>query len=274
MDDRAIARGMRLNLHPLDEDSATRLLQGAVHPDDAPPGYASVADLLATAASLPAVDEGAGAATISAMVEAIRVSGPIPETSQRRSMIGKLFAGKAVVAVALALTAGGAAAASGTLPDQAQAVVSDAVSHVGVNIPHPNHGKSKDHRQDGVDKPSGEDEAPAGDDNSAEDKGMSGVVEELKTHRATDAGPLGQDVCKVASENKCHSGTENKGKGGDDAEDPESDGPKENQGRSDEHGKPEVTPTTPTTGSIATGEDHSGRDLPSSGKGKAGSDDD
>jgi hypothetical protein len=274
MAERSITQGMRPNRHSIDDDSATRLLQGAVHPDDAPPGYASVADLLATAASLPAVDEGAGAPTISAMVEAIRASAPVLETPRRKSMLGKLLAGKALVAVGLVLTAGGAAAATGTLPDQAQAAVSDAASHVGVNIPHPNHGKSKDHRQDGVHKPSGDDEAPAGDDNSADDKGMSGVVDRLKTNRADDAGPLGQDVCKVASENKCHSGTENKGKGGGDNETttPETDGPHENQGRSDEHGKPEVTPTTPTTGSIATGEDHSSRDLPSSDKGKAGSD--
>ena len=85
MDDRSIARGMRPNRHPLDEDSAARLLQGAVHPDDAPPGYAAVADLLVNAASVPALDEDAGAATITAMVEAIRASAPVPETPRRKT---------------------------------------------------------------------------------------------------------------------------------------------------------------------------------------------
>ena len=272
----SIARGMRPNRHPLDEDSASRLLKGLVHPDDAPPGYAAVAGLLNSAAQLPLgpVDEDAAATTVSAMVEVIRGSEPVPQISRRRSMLGKLLAGKALAAVAVVgLTATGAAAATGTLPDKAQGVVSDAVSHVGINVPHPN-GKSAAHRQDGKHKPSGDDEAPSGDDSGDPNKGMSGVVEGLKaTTRATDAGgPLGQEVCKVASDGKCHSGTENAGKGGGDDESttPETEGPKENQGRSDEHGKPEDTPPTP--GSIATGEEHSGKELPVSDKGKAGSD--
>jgi hypothetical protein len=273
VNDRTIAGGMGTNRHPLDEASAARLLQGAVHPDDAPPGYAAVANLLASAAAPGAVDEDAGTATISAMVEAIRSSGPIPEPSRRRSMLGKLLAGKALAAATVvALTAGGAAAATGSLPTPVQGVVSDAVSHVGVAIPHPNHGKSAGHRQDVKHNPSAGDEAPSGDDGSGDGKGMSGVVEGLKTDRAPDAGPLGQDVCKVASDNKCHSGAENRGKGdgGDDTTPPETEGPKENQGRGDEQGKPQDTP--PTTGGIATGEEHSTKDLPVSDEGKAGGD--
>jgi hypothetical protein len=279
MSEPSIAQGMRPNHHSLDEDTASRLLQGVVHPDDAPPGYAAVAGLLHSAAQLPLgpVDEDAAATTVSAMVEVIRDATPAPEISRRKSMLGKLLAGKALAAVAVVgLTATGAAAATGSLPDQAQAVVSDAAGHVGVNIPHPNHGKSKHHRQDGEHKPSGDDEAPSGDDSGEPNKGMSGTVEELKNARATatDPGPLGQDVCVVASKGNCvHPDPENAGKGGGDDEAPETEGPKENQGRSDEHGKPEVTPpTTPATGSIATGEDHSGQDdLPVSDKGKAGS---
>src|SRR5439155_27390614 len=99
MDERAIAGGMRPN-HPLDEDSACRMLQGIVHPDDAPPGFASVAGLLASAAQLPAVDEDAAVTTVSAMVEVIRGTTPVPEPLRRRSMIGKLFAGKALAAMA------------------------------------------------------------------------------------------------------------------------------------------------------------------------------
>ena len=181
---------MRPNRHPLDEDSASRLLQGLVHPDDAPPGYGAVAGLLNSAAQLPlgTVEEDTAAITVSAMVEVIRDATPAPEISRRKTMLGKLLAGKALAAVAvLGLTATGAAAATGSLPDPAQSVVSDAVSHVGIDIPHPNHGKSADHRKDGKDKPSG-DEAPAGD----ESKGMSGTVSTLKDGRSDTAGPLGQ----------------------------------------------------------------------------------
>lgn len=268
MDDRSIARGMKLNRHPLDDDSATRLLQGAVHPDDAPPGYGAVADLLAAAVSVPAIDEDAGADTISAMVAAIQAS-PAPQISGRRTMIGKLLAGKALVAVAvLGLGATGAAAATGALPDTVQGVVSDAVSHVGVDIPHPNHGKSANHRQDG--KHDGSDD-PAGDDQSGDEgKGMSDTVADLKNGRADDAGPLGQDVCVIASDGKCRSGDNHKG-GEDETTPPDTSG--ENRGKSgDDHGRADDEhPTTPTTGSIDTGVEHSDGKGPSD-KGRPDSD--
>jgi hypothetical protein len=248
---------MRPKHHPLDEDSASRLLQGLVHPDDAPPGYGALAGLLNSAAQVPLgpVDEDAAAITVSAMVEVIRDAAPAPETSRRKTMLGKLLAGKALAAAAVAvigLTATGAAAGTGSLPDQAQDVVSEAVSHVGIDIPR---GKSADHRKDGdhrKDK-SGDDEAPAddtaGDDTTGEEpKGMSGVVEGIKSARTAESGPMGQEVCAIASDGKCHSGDEHKGQGGDD-EAPDPDG--ENNGRGDEkngdNGKPEDKPAKPET---------------------------
>jgi len=263
---------MRSKHHPLDEDSASRLLQGHVHPDDAPPGYSALAGLLNSAAQVPLgpVDEDAAAITVSAMVEVIRDATPAPETSRRKTMLGKLLAGKALAAAAVAvigLTATGAAAGTGSLPDQAQDVVSEAVSHVGIDIPR---GKSADHRKD----KSGDDEAPAddtaGDDTTGEEpKGMSGVVKGIKSARTAESGPMGQEVCAIASDGKCHSGAEHKGQGGDD-EAPDTDG--ENNGRGDEkngdNGKPEDTPAKPDTpaGSIDTGADNSERNLPSGGR--------
>ena len=281
MSEPSIAQGMHPN-HPLDEDSASRLLQGLVHPDDAPPGYGAVAGLLSSAAqlSMGPIDEDAAANTVSAMVEVIRTARPIPQTSRRRAMLGKLLAGKALAAVAvIGLTATGAAAATGTLPDQAQSVVSGALSHVGVNVPHPNHGKSADHRQDGKDHSAGDDNGQSGDDHGQSGdagKGMSGTVATLKDGRSDNAGPLGQDVCKVASKGACvHDET---GKSGEDH--PPSTGPSDDHGNASagESGEdhPVTEPgddhaTTPTTGSIVTGEDHSDRQLPSSGEDKSGS---
>ena len=276
MNDPTIAGGMSTNRHPLDEASAARLLQGAVHPDDAPPGYASVAGLLATAASPAVVDEDAGATTISAMVEAIRSSGPIPEASRRRSMIGKLFAGKALAAAAVvAFTATGAAAATGTLPTPAQAAVANAASHIGVNIPHPNHGKSAEHRkdaghrQDTKNDQSGDGQTQPGT-TEADNHGQvtSNKAHDAKTDAKTDGDKVGPAVCTAVGSN-C--GTHDAG-GSEDEGTPPSSQP----GKSGEdHGPNDraTTPTTPTTGSIVTGEEHSGRDLPSPGKGKAGSQD-
>ena len=194
-------------------------------------------------------------------------------------MLGKLLAGKALAAVAvLGLTATGAAAATGSLPDQAQAVVSDAVGHVGVNIPHPNHGKSADHRQDGKNKPS-DDEGQPGDDTKG---GMSGTVVDLKQQieDGTLEGPLGREVCKKASNDKC---VHENGGGEDEGDSSTSGASTENKGRNsddpsgksgDDHSKPEDTPATPETpakpetpnGSIDTGAENSGRDIPSGGK--------
>ena len=277
----SIARGMRPNRHTLDEDSATRLLQGHVHPDDAPPGYSAVADLLHSAAQVSSspIDEEAAAITVSAMVEVIRDATPAPETSRRKTMLGKLLAGKALAAVAVVgLTATGAAAGTGVLPDPAQNVVSEAVSHVGIDIPRGKsaaHRKDGEHRKDKNNKPA--DETP-GDVATGEDKGMSGVVQDIKDNRTPESGPMGQEVCKIASDGKCKSGDAHQGQGGDDQTPPPST-QGQNNGQGDENngdnGKPEETPAKPEkpakpetpAGSIDTGAENSGRDLPS-GKGK------
>lgn len=278
----SIARGMRPNRHTLDEDSATRLLQGHVHPDDAPPGYSAVAGLLNSAARLPLspVDEEAAATTVSAMVEVIRDAAPAPEIARRKTMLGKLLAGKALAAVAvLGLTATGAAAGTGVLPDPAQNVVSEAVSHVGIDIPR---GNSADHRKDGEhrkDKDKDQGNKPADEGQPADGaKGMSGTVENLKQQieDGTLEGPLGQQVCKEASKGACVH--ENGDTADDEGDTPDAEPSTENKGRNsadpsgksgDEHGKPEDTPAKPETPapSKATGAENSSRELPS-GSGK------
>ena len=51
-------------------------------------------------------------------------------------MLGKLLAGKALAAIGvIALTASGAAAATGSLLTPVQGAVAGAVSHVGVDLP-------------------------------------------------------------------------------------------------------------------------------------------
>jgi hypothetical protein len=269
--------------NPLDEDSASRLLQGLVHPDDAPPGYGSAAGLLAAAAQLQlvTVDEEAAAATVSAMVEAIRDGASTPQTHRRRSMLGKLLAGKALAALGVvALTATGAAAASGTLPDQVQGVVAGAVSHVGVNLPDPGaHGQSADHRpttdpgQSGADHgQSGADQGQPGDPGQAGVHGQGSDISTL-THSLPAGQPKGPTVCAKASDGKCQPTQPGKGSGDDGST-------SSTVGSGEDHAATPTTgsiatgedhsgdhATTPTTGSIATGEDHSG-DLGSSSSGK------
>ena len=255
MEKRPFAQGMNPHRQTLDDDSASRMLQGLVHRDDAPPGYGSVAGLLASAAQLPPLTEDAGTATISAMVEVIRAgAAPTPETSRRRSMLGKLFAGKALVAMAtVALTATGAAAATGSLPAPVQGAVSEAVSHVGVNLPS-DAGKSADHRQDGDHRQSGdngksgEDHGQPGDD--AGDNGQGSEISDLTHDPALDGQPKGPTVSDFASNGKSQAGEEHGKPADDDSDDTEAE-----------------TPPV-KAGSKATGEERSGRDLEQSGQGK------
>ena len=248
---------MRPNRHTLDEDSASRLLQGLVHPDDAPPGYSAVAGLLNAAARLPLgpVDEDAAASTVSAMVEMIQDAAPAPQLSRRKAMLGKLLAGKALAAVAVVgLSATGAAAAAGSLPDQAQAVVSDAAGQVGLNIPHPNHGKSAAHRQDAKDHQDGDENESGDDQGQPGDKAdNNGQTTSTAAHAAKDEAKLngekvGPAVCAAVTDNKCQAGDH--GQGSDDDEGT----PAEGHGQSGDHGKPEDVPA----GSIDTGAEHSG----------------
>lgn len=63
---------------PLDHDTAERLLAGRLHPEDAPPGYASVASLLRAAAGPPTPDELAGQDAALAMFRSERPrQGPV-----------------------------------------------------------------------------------------------------------------------------------------------------------------------------------------------------
>lgn len=284
MSEQPIARGMRPTLHPLDEDSASRLLQGLVHPDDAPPGYASVADLLSRAAQPSPLREDAGAATIAAMVEAIRSSAPAPVATpsrNKRSLLGKVFAGKALVAMGLVLTAGGAAAATGSLPGPVQGAVAEAVSHVGVDLPG-NGGKSAAHRQDGEHRPA--DKGKAGDkgqsgDQPAEDgttttTNKGSVISGLTHDPALDGQPKGPVVCDVASQGRCQAGDEHgKPADGSTTTTTEGSGDGTTTTTADHGNKPapgEGNTPPVTTGSKATGQENSGRDLtpPSTGNGK------
>jgi hypothetical protein len=261
---------MRPNRHPLDEDSASRLLQGLVHPDDAPPGYGAVAGLLTAAAQLPlgTVDEDAADTTVSAMVEVIRDAAPAPQPSRRKTMLGKLLAGKALAAVAvIGLTASGAAAATGTLPDQAQGVVSDALSHVGLNVPHPTeHGNSAAHRQDGKDHQDA-DENEAGDDNvPSGDQDKAGLIDAARNDAKTNGTSVGAAVCDIVSHDKnCKAGEQHPSSGDHGAP----AGDERGKSGEDHPTADDDQPTTPDTpaGSIETGAEHSTRTLPS-GKGK------
>jgi hypothetical protein len=126
----------RHRLH-LDPTTAERLVDGQVEPDDAPPGYGPVVRLLREAARPPQAVDIEGEERALAMFAAEReeptsdlLTGtkPHPLTRSRK-------AAAALVAGALVLTGGVAAAATGHLPDPAQSVAHTSFDHIGISIP-------------------------------------------------------------------------------------------------------------------------------------------
>jgi hypothetical protein len=101
----------------LDEDFAERLLDGDLSPDQAPPGYAEVAELLAATVAAPSSAELAGQEAALAELRAVtRARRAIPRGSGRpgrRRRVGLLVA----VAVCALSTTGIAAATTGMVPD-------------------------------------------------------------------------------------------------------------------------------------------------------------
>jgi hypothetical protein len=137
---------------PLDTDTADRLLAGSVAPEDAPPGYAGVATLLAAVADFPAADDlSRESETVTLLAAVVRSSQPKMTKPRRRSIVARLRLATAFATVALAGTTG--LAFAGILPGAAQDVASSMFAKVGVSVPgptsnagdHPNvRGKSSD----------------------------------------------------------------------------------------------------------------------------------
>ncbi|HVM02787.1 MAG TPA: hypothetical protein VM263_08970, partial [Acidimicrobiales bacterium] len=92
--------------------------------------FTTVDDVLAAAAAPASPQELGGEA---GAVAAFRAAGPAPARRRRGILAGKT-AVAAVGALGL-LTAGGAAAATGSLPDAAQDAAHEALTKVGVDVP-------------------------------------------------------------------------------------------------------------------------------------------
>ena len=117
--DGEMRRHPRTPVPPLDPAMAERILDGTVHEDDVPPGYRDVVRVLASAAASPSLVPPVEAAALATFRSARR---PV-DAPRRRSVLSKLLGAKAVAAAVLGTAAVGtaAAAATGTLPDAAQA---------------------------------------------------------------------------------------------------------------------------------------------------------
>jgi len=181
---------------PLDTDTADRLLAGSVAPEDAPPGYAGVATLLAAVADSPAAgDFSRESETVGLIAAVVRSSQPKTTEPRRRSIVPRLRLATAFATVALAATTG--LAFAGSLPGAAQDVASTMLAEVGVSVPgsnsnagdHPNvRGKSSD--------------APVTSSNS----GKGGEISDLATSTDLTGVEKGAAISTLASGGQSQAG--------------------------------------------------------------------
>jgi hypothetical protein len=139
-DDASSAEMRRLPLDPdtdplaLEDETVERLLAGELSPDQAPPGYAEVAELLAAATAAPTPRELAGQAAALAELRAVNRARRGPAHVRRAARPPRRrWVGLAAVALVGALVTGGAAlAATGQLPEPVREVTRSILDTVGV----------------------------------------------------------------------------------------------------------------------------------------------
>ncbi|HLG67536.1 MAG TPA: hypothetical protein VKV36_06670 [Acidimicrobiales bacterium] len=128
----------------LDPTLVERLLGGALHPDDAPPGLGHVAELVRAARGPATSAEHVGREAAMSAFAAMKDGSGVPApTARRQSMLGKFMTLKVLAAAGpIALAGAGAAAATGSLPAPAQSAVSHVLADVGISVPNPDTGHS------------------------------------------------------------------------------------------------------------------------------------
>lgn len=127
--------------YPFDNATIDRLLTGSMAPDVAPPRLRHLAELVGQARQRAQGAEIPGReAAAAAFAAAIRMDGGTHQPRRIRAMLGKYTKAKivAIAAPVVLLSAGAAAAATGSLPAPAQHAVSTALSHVDISVPDSN----------------------------------------------------------------------------------------------------------------------------------------
>ncbi|HEY3070933.1 MAG TPA: hypothetical protein VGJ34_11530 [Gaiellaceae bacterium] len=180
---------------PIDADTADRLLAGSVAPEDAPPGYARVAVMLATAAGEEAGDElRREEETVAVVGEIVRSSETEKPRPPRRSFVPRLKLATAFATVALAGTTG--LAFAGSLPGAAQDVASAMLAKVGVSVPNDNAGDHPNIRSNSSETP------------SVSSSGKGDEISGLATTTDLTGVEKGAEISTVASEGKSRAGEE------------------------------------------------------------------
>lgn len=230
------ARDLEADMGPtLDQGTAERLLRG-MHPDDAPPGYAEVAALLARLGDVEPADDGRIHATVDDMAASMEPGGSSPPVASKEfKMINVLddqqlaeeaaythpprrvrprrFVRSKVVALATtALLLGTVGMAfAGELPGAAQDVASTMLAKLGISVPGPNEhaGVHPNTRGNSSTQPpaaatTDDDGAPA--DAADDSHGKGSTISQIATSTTATGVAKGAEICTAASAGNCQAG--------------------------------------------------------------------
>jgi hypothetical protein len=172
--------------------------------------------------------------TVPISTSSSRVTQPLARRWRRRTMIGAFLStllGKLAIATMAIAVAGGGLATSDNLPDPAQEWVSEAVSHIGIDIPAPSDADlpSPDDETETPESP----EAPELPEDSSDT--ADAVTDTVFEGDPADGKDFGASVADTASDGKARNG----GVANENAEDPgsQADGKANNGGVADENTK-------------------------------------
>jgi hypothetical protein len=124
----------------LDNDTAERMLRGTVAPDDAPPGYSRVSEMVAALTATPTADETAWHRFGYPVVTPPRANGATltaTRTQTRRARVHTRRLRVMTATLVSSVVVFGSLAAAGALPSRAQQITSDVLGQIGVSVPAP-----------------------------------------------------------------------------------------------------------------------------------------
>ena len=231
----SLPRDLEADMGPtLDQGTAERLVRG-MHPDDAPPGYAEVAALLARLSNVEPADDGRIRATVDAMAASVEPGAASPPVADKelemidvldneqlaeetanthppRRVRPRRFVRSKVVALATtALLLGTVGMAfAGELPGAAQDVARTMLAKLGVSVPGPNEhaGDHPNTRGNASTQPpaagTAGDGAPA--DVADDSRGKGSTISQIATSTTATGVAKGAEICTAASKGACQAG--------------------------------------------------------------------
>lgn len=180
-------------------DPAERLFAARVDGAEFPAELTAVAALFDDAASVVERDPSPTLLTLMATTARASFEAPTPQSTRKHPMLAKILTAKVAAAAVLALTATGAAAATGSLPEAAQDGIANAASHVGINLPD----SASDRAREAT-----EDLGPSGDNHGTDVSGVATETDATGADKGAEISTTARDGHGQSGGSSADHGTE------------------------------------------------------------------